>query len=946
MVLERPFPKPPLNHTFRPLNSFHYNVPMPTSLLQTKLYAPRTRPFLVPRRHLIEKLNQGLHRKLTLISAPAGFGKTTLVSEWIAEEEWPTAWLSLDEGDADPVRFLTYFVAALQRVAPKVGQTILAGLQSPQPPPVASILTNLLNEVAAMPQEILFVLDDYHRVEAKAVDEALAFLLEHLPPTLHLVITTREDPQLPLPRLRARGLLTELRAADLRFTEAEAAVFLNEAMSLGLSPVDVASLEARTEGWIAGLQLAALALQGHASPPGPEERSQFIQALAGDNRYIVDYLVAEVLEHQPDPIRHFLLQTSILNQLSGPLCTAVTGLANSSSLLETLERTNLFVISLDDKRRWYRYHHLFADMLHAHLKRDQPATLPDLHRRASLWYEQNNALPDAIRHALLAEDLARAADLIELAWPPIFNGIQPARWLNWINTLPDEMIRRRPVLSAGFAWTLLDIGEPEAAEARLCDVEQWLQNDSTATAPVPLTGSSAEDGHQMVVANKKAFQSLPASTASARAYWALSLGDRPAAIQHAQRALERFPEEEHYQRGIAAQFLGLAYWTGGNLEPAFQAMADSVANVRLTGNIYFQVVGMVFQAYIRMAQGRLREAAALYEHLLQLVAENELVLRSAADLYIGLGNLYNEWGDLETAVNHLLTGQKVNEQAVLPGSMSRWHVAMARIKITEGDLVAALDLLRQVDQLYKRDPFPTVHLAAALRAQIWAAQGQLAPAFKWAERQGLTENSELSFLREFEHLTLARILIAHYRLERQDDIIEKGIYLLDRLWEAAEQGGWGRSQIEILILQARAYQERGEMAKAVAIIQQALVLAEPEGFVRLFIEEGQPMRELLAACLTQGAAAEYVTRLMQAIDPAPDMAAAPPDLNQLLIEPLSDRELEVLVLIGNGLANQAIADELVIALSTVKKHVNNIFGKLNVSSRTQAIGRARELNIL
>ncbi|MCB8924097.1 MAG: helix-turn-helix transcriptional regulator [Ardenticatenaceae bacterium] len=920
---------------------------MPTSLLQTKLYAPRKRPLLVPRPHLIEKLNQGIHHKLTLISAPAGFGKTTLISEWIAAEEWPTAWLSLDEGDADPIRFLTYFVAALQRVAPEIGHTILAGLQSPQPPPVASILTNLLNEIAAMPQDVLFVLDDYHRVEAKAVDEALAFLLEHLPPTLHLVITTREDPQLQLPRLRARGLLTELRAADLRFTEVEAAVFLNEAMNLDLSPADVASLEARTEGWIAGLQLAALALQGHAAQSGPGERSQFIQAVAGDNRYIVDYLVAEVLEHQPEPLRRFLLQTSILNRLSGPLCAAVTGLANGSSLLETLERTNLFVISLDDKRHWYRYHHLFADVLKAHLKREQAEALPELHRRASLWYEQNNALSDAIRHALLAQDFARAADLIELAWPPIFNGIQPARWLHWINTLPDEMIRTRPVLSAGFAWTLLDIGEPEAAEARLRDVEQWLSQAPTETTSASCPKSFAADSRQMVVANQKAFQSLPASTASARAYWALSLGDMPAAIQHARRALDLFAEEEHYQRGIAAQFLGLAYWTGGELAQAYEAMADSVASVRLAGNTYFQIVGMVFQAYIRMAQGRLQAAAALYEQLLQLVTEQEaLALRGATDLYIGLGELHNEWGDLETAVNYLLLGQKLNEQAVLPGSMSRWHVAMARIKMTEGDLVAAQNLLRQVDQLYKRDPFPTVHLAAALQAQIWAAQGQLTPALDWVKAQALTVNSELSYLREFEHLTLARILLAQYRLEQQDDVIAEAIHLLDRLWQAAEAGGWGQSQIEILILQALAYQASGEMAKALTFLQRALSLAEPEGYVRVFMAEGQPMRELLAICLTQGAAPAYVTHLMQAIEPVPDEAAAPPDPNQLLIEPLSERELEVLALIANGLTNQAIAEELVIALSTVKKHVNNILGKLNVGNRTEATSRARELNIL
>ena len=380
-------------------------------ILATKLYIPLPRTNVVLRPRLIERLNEGLHRKLTLISASAGFGKTTLVSEWVAGCERPVAWLSLDEGDNDPTRFLTYLVAALQTIAPNIGEGVVGALQSPQPPPTESILTALLNEIAALPDKFVLVLDDYHVIDAKPIDDALTFLLEHLPPQMHLVITTREDPQLPLARLRARGHLTELRAADLRFTPAEAAAFLNQVMGLDLSAEDIAALETRTEGWIAGLQLAALSMQGREDVPG------FIRAFAGDNRYIVDYLVEEVLQRQPDHVRSFLLQTAILDRLNGPLCDAVTGQEEGNARLEALERGNFFVVPLDDKRHWYRYHHLFADVLSAHLMAEQPDQVATLHRRASEWYEQNGSAADAIRHALAAEDFARAADLVELAVP-------------------------------------------------------------------------------------------------------------------------------------------------------------------------------------------------------------------------------------------------------------------------------------------------------------------------------------------------------------------------------------------------------------------------------------------------------------------------------------------------------------------------------------------------
>src|SRR5438477_11418746 len=421
---------------------------MSTPILATKLYLPRLRPNVVFRPRLLERLNEGVHRKLTLIAAPAGFGKTTLVSAWVAGLDQQVAWLSLDEGDNDPARFLAYLVADLQTIAATIGEGVLDVLQSSQPPPPEAILTALLNEITTLPDDFVLVLDDYHVIDAKPVDLALTYLVEHLPPQMHLVIATREDPQLPLARLRARGHLTELRAADLRFTASEAAEFLNQVMGLSLSVADVARLSDHTEGWIAGLQLAALSMQGHQDVPG------FIRAFAGDHRYIVEYLVEEVLQRQPEAVRSFLLHTSIHDRLSGPLCDAVTGQEEGNARLEALERGNFFVVPLDDKRHWYRYHHLFAEVLSAHLMAERPDQVSTLHRRASEWYEHNGSAADAIRHALAAKDFARAASLVELAVPAMLRSRQEATLLDWLKVLPDEVLRCRPVLSVAYAHVL------------------------------------------------------------------------------------------------------------------------------------------------------------------------------------------------------------------------------------------------------------------------------------------------------------------------------------------------------------------------------------------------------------------------------------------------------------------------------------------------------------
>src|SRR6266702_4641735 len=578
---------------------------MPTPILATKLYLPRLRPNVVSRPRLIERLNEGLHRKLTLIAAPAGFGKTTLVSEWVAFIERATARRSLDEGDNDPARFLAYLVAALQTIAATLGEGVLGVLQSPQPPPPEAILTALLNEITTLPDHFVLVLDDYHVIDAKPVDIVLTYLVEHLPPQMHLVIATREDPDLPLARLRARGHLTEVRAADLRFTASEAAEFLNQVMGLTLSAEDIAALEDRTEGWIAGLQLAALSLQGHLDVHG------FIRAFAGDHRYIVDYLVAEVLQRQPESVRSFLLQTAILDRLHGPLCDAVTVQEQSNARLEALERGNFFVVPLDDKRHWYRYHHLFADVLSAHLRAEQPDQVAPLHRRASAWYEQHGSAADAIRHALAAEDFERAADLVERAVPEMRRIRQEATVLGWLKVLPDELVHCRPVLSVGYAWALLAGGELEAAHARLRDAERWL--DTTAdTSELALVPSA-----EMVVVDEEEFRRLPASIAVYRAALAQVQGDVADTVKYARQALDLVPEDDHLPRGAAEALLGLASWASGDLETANRTYADGMARVQRAGNISDAISGTIFLADIRIAQGRLHEAMRTYEHTLQ-----------------------------------------------------------------------------------------------------------------------------------------------------------------------------------------------------------------------------------------------------------------------------------------------------------------------------------------
>ncbi|MFN8488906.1 MAG: LuxR C-terminal-related transcriptional regulator [Caldilineaceae bacterium] len=950
---------------------------MSTTILATKLYVPPLRLNVVTRPRLIERLNEGLAmgRKLTLISASAGFGKTTLVSEWIANFRLPIldfgltspekesiqnpkskiqnqiAWLALDEGDNDPLRFISYLIAALRTIQAGMGEALLTALQSSQPPPVDVILTSLLNEISVLPDHFFLILDDYHLIDSQVVDQALAFLVEHQPPQMHLVIATREDPSLPLARLRARGQLTELRTADLRFTPAEAADFLNRMMGLKLSDGDVAALETRTEGWIAGLQLAALSMQGRG------DTASFIQAFTGSHRFVLDYLVEEVLQNQSESIRDFLLQTSLLDRFCAALCNAVTERQDGKEMLDLLEHSNLFLIALDDQRQWYRYHHLFAEVLQTYLREAQPDQVAILHGRASAWFEQNGLRADAIRHALAAKDFERAAGLIELAGPATEDGsIQWVTWLGWVKTLPEALIHARPVLNVWYAYALLGRGELEAAASRFQDAERWLEPAEPAqvqqeTPPV-----------EMVVVDKAQFKSLAATIAVGRAYIAQTLGNIPDTVRYASRVLE-LTAADPFRHSQAAMLLGMTYWTSGDLQAAERVFANYTMKLRIAGNLADAISTTAVLADIRKGLGRLQAAIGAVEQCLHFVMDQGTPIPfDTADLYRALSELVLEQGNSEVAAQHLQKGKELGEKAQLPVLRYRLRIAQARFKQTQADLDGALRLLDEAERLYIRSPLPDFCPISAMKARIWVVQGKLTQALAWVRERGLSPDDDLSYLGEFEHITLARILIAQYQSEGRDDSMHAVARLLDRLLQAAEEGGRMGSVIELLVLQALAHQAnapnaRGDIAPALAPLARALTLAEPEGYVRLFVDKGEPMRLLLSDFaqsprsgrlrLSDRPLDVYIDGLLLAFSPAKPAPIQNLKSNiQNLLEPLSEYELEVLRLLRTELSGPEIARTRMVSLNTIRTHTQHIYAKLGVNNRRAAVRRAEELGLL
>ena len=888
----------------------------PATLVETKLRPPRRRRRVVHRPRLARRLVGRDQPALTLVSAPAGFGKTTLLSDWVADEpDRATAWVSLDAADNDPVVFVSYVVAALRGVVSDIGATTLSLLRS-APSTLQAAMTALINELDALRTEILLVLDDYHVIESTEIHDALAFLLEHLPPSVQLVVASRFDPPFPLGRLRARGDLAEIRAADLRFTTEEVGAYFNGAMGLGLTDDNVDALEARTEGWIAALQLAGLSMRGRA------DVDTFIDSFAGDDRFVFDYLAEEVLERQPEGVRSFLLQTAVLGRLTGPLCDAVTGGTGGAAMLDELDRANLFLVPLDDRRLWYRYHHLFGDVLRARLVGQHPQLVPELHRRASAWYGEHGDLPEAITHAMAGGDPQSAARLIELAMPAMRRGRQEATLRRWLEALPPGLVDDRPVLCMSLIGARMASGDATGVDLMLANVEGWLEGRRDE-API--------------VFDHNEFARLPAQVAMYRAGLALLSGDIAGTAAYATRVVELAAPSDHLLLGAAAALTGLALWSVGELEAGRTRYAEAVQHF-VDADFIPDVLGCSLAlGDIQVAQGRLDRAKATFEAGLEH-ARHQPGLRGTADMHIGLSELYLERNDLEHADVHLQASHALGEHAGLPQHAYRWRVAAARLFAAQGDHNAALEMLDEAERLYNTDFSPSVRPIPALKARAQLAAGDLASAHRWTADSGLAASDDIAYVREYEYITLARTLLAE---GRDRPSVDAATVLLERLLAAAHQSGRIASTIEILVLLSRAHHIRGRDREAATALETALVLATPEGYVRVFLDAGPEITSLLQGASVDGAAgAPHARRLLAMV---PSNRHRPSHCG--LVDQLSSRELDVLRLLRSDLSGPDIARELLVSLNTLRTHTKNIYAKLGVNSRRAAIRRAAELGL-
>lgn len=873
-----------------------------TGLLATKLHAPSPRQSRVPRQRLLSKLNAGLSRPLTLISAPAGFGKTTLATQWNAEHGLPVAWVSLDSDDNDPARFWLHVTAALAGAAPGLNRESISFLHSPGQKANTSVPAALINAAAAIAGDVVLALDDYHLITAQAVHSALTYCLEHMPERLHLLVLSRTDPPFPLARLRARDHLVEIRAADLQFTLAEAAAFLGDVMHLGLQPDHVQALTDRTEGWIAGLQMAALSIRGR------DDAAAFISRFTGAHHFVLDYLVEEVLQLQPPEVRTFLLKTSLLHHLTGSLCDAVTGQGGSQAMLRQLEQSNLFLVPLDEEHHWYRYHHLFAEGLAARLTQSEPALVPALHELAARWHEENGLDADAVRHALAARDFERAARLVERATASLLERGEVTTLSNWTEAIPGALRQQRPWLAVTHAWGRLLTGHPEDVEPTIAELPD------------------------LAAAGRADLNALLGNLAALRSYVAVLAGDVPRTLALAKEALALLPESDGLNRAVATYLIGRAHTLADNLDAAIATLLDAVRLARKANHIYLAAEALYDVAGLEMARGRLGAAAQLYGEAARSAMETGMSVVSAlGTAEVGLADIALEKNDLAAAKRYVNAGVEHMLMVREPTDMVVGHLMLARVRQIQGDVPGAKAALEVAEQWLKgRALRPLVRSqAAAVRARLWLAWGETEAAGRWAASQS---DLYTGSARTPEQMARARVALALGRPGR-------ALELLAPLAEAAGAAGRLGTLIEIGVLQALAFQALSRPADALAVVGRALALAEPEGYVRLFLEEGAPMAALLRAVPGQSAGGAYAQRLLSAFPP---QLAEPP----AQMQSLTDREQEILRLMAAGLTNDEIAHRLYISLPTVKRHISNAYGKLRVTHRTQALARARELKLL
>jgi LuxR family transcriptional regulator, maltose regulon positive regulatory protein len=910
------------------------------ALLATKLHLPRPRPGLVARPRLLARLNEGMGQELVLVCTPAGFGKTTLLADWVRAGQRPVAWLSLDEADNDPARFWRHLAAALDPVRPGVAERVTALLGSP-PASFEGPVTALVNELAELADDVVLVLDDYHLIQAPAVHASVEFLLEHLPPSLRLVLASRTDPPLSLATLRGRGQLAELRQADLRFTSQEAAELLGATVGAELPEVAVAALGNRTEGWAAGLQLAALSLQGRS------DIGEFVEGFSGSHRYVLDYLTEEVLDRQPPQLRTFLLESSVLERLCSPLCEAVTGRADSQQLLEQVERANLFLVPLDDVRGWWRYHRLFADLLRVRLQQQWPERVPELHRAAAGWCERHGLVDDAIRHARAADDLSWAARLVEQHFEAVLGRREDATLRRWLETLPAEVVRSRPRLCLLQAFWALIGSRVKAVEQLLDDAERAF-SDAGEEPYEPAVGRSAS-----LVAN------VPAAIARLRAGVAHLRGDAEQTILFARRALAELDEGEWMLESVTRWQLVGAEWVRGQpaeAERGFLSSISSLAAWSATGQLTLVAWGYDHLGHAQRARGHLGAALATYQEALEAVAGDpgQPVMPAAGIAHVGLAEVHYERDRLDAALEHATLGVALVRQLGWTLPLVAGLTVLARIRQAQGDPAAALEAVREAEQVQLDEAVVgLLNPAPAVRAQLALSNGRLDAAARWVRQRGLAVQDEPGYPRERDYLVLARVLLAQQAPERALEMLEPWTAL------AATQGRT-ESTIELLALQALAHAERGDEPTALTALAEALMLGAPENYLRVFVDEGPPMAALLRQLLggrhpkwpaaVDAVPRDYLVRLAAAFEQtgAPIFPAAKRGAVMVpgLVEALSARELEVLALLATGKPNRAIAEELVVSLDTVKRHLTNLFNKLGVANRTQAVARARELGLL